>query len=1125
VLIEIDNINYTMTNVGGSQWEYNSWTPTATGLKLYTIYANDTEGNLNSLTNSILVQDITPPNLYNLIESANPLELSQTEVIQINVTDISSISQVLIEIANINYTMTNVGGSQWEYSSWTPTNTGIKSYTIYANDSEGNWNSLSSSITVKDTTQPSLVNLIESADPLELGQTEVIQINATDLSGINQVLIEINSMNYTMTNIGISTWEYNSWIPTSTGIKSYTIYANDIEGNWNSISNDIAVKDTKSPTFYYLIESADPLPLGQNETISIEVYDSPGSGVKDVFLEYENNNHTMIFIGLNTWSWSNWMPTSIGTFNYSIYMMDNSDNLNKTTGSIEVIVSTGPTIQNLSKSADPLELGQTEIIQVDISDSDGLGKVIIEVGGFNYTMTNIGGIRYENAWKPETIGTKLFKIYANDSLNNWNQFGDSFLVQDTTPPSFENLTENSDPLELGNAISISIDATDLSGINHVILEYEGINHSMSYIGGNTWFNDTWTPNTINTHDYIIYIQDNSNNWNFINNSIEIIDTTAPYLTDLYESNDPLELGQTELIQIDVIDLSPISSVLIEIEGINYTMININPLTWEYSDWIPSNSGLMTYMIYANDSSNNKVSLISTISVVDTNGPILSNLHESADPLEFGQTEIIQINATDLSDISQVLIEIDGVNYTMSKISGSVWEYNNWTLPTKGLNTYTIFANDSNGNWNYLIGDITVVDTIGPNLSLPFESADPLELGQTETIQINATDLSDISQVLIEINNMNYTMTSVGGSTWEYNSWVPTNTGLKIYTIYANDTEGNWNYLTNSITVQDTIQPSLENLVKNADPLELGQTEIILIDIIDLAPITLVLIEINNINYTMTNIGGIIWQYSSWIPNSVGIKSFTIFSKDSNNNWNYLGSNITVIDTTAPTLVNLIENSDPLELGDTAIIQVEIIDFSPLNLVLFETEGINYTMKYTAGITWRYNNWTPNTTGVKTYDLYAIDLINNTASLSNNITVVDTIGPTFSNVVKGSEPIYLGQSLLIQVDVIDFSRVSEVLIEFEGSNHTMTNTAINTWEFTDWIPSSTGELLFTIHAKDTNNNWNSINENILVIAQSTNIKTMTIKEITDLAVQFSIYGIAVAGIVLIIKTYRNKRFFK
>jgi len=210
-----------------------------------------------------------PPQFSNIVESNDPLELGQQETFQVDVIDSeTSVSTVLIELESTNYTMSNTVGDTFEYN-WTPSTIGIKNYVFYANDTDGSWNSTNGSINIIDTTNPTLTNLIESADPLELGQTETIQINATDFSGISQVLIEIDSKNYTMTNIGGTIWEYDSWTPITTGLKSYSIFTNDTEGNWNTLDNSITVQDIVQPSLTSLVESADPLELGQTETIQI----------------------------------------------------------------------------------------------------------------------------------------------------------------------------------------------------------------------------------------------------------------------------------------------------------------------------------------------------------------------------------------------------------------------------------------------------------------------------------------------------------------------------------------------------------------------------------------------------------------------------------------------------------------------------------------------------------------------------------------------------------------------------------------------------------------------------------------------------------------------------------------
>ncbi|MFX1447712.1 MAG: hypothetical protein ACFFCG_06210 [Promethearchaeota archaeon] len=760
----------------------------------------------------------TPPQFNNLLESSDPLEFGQQETFQVDVTDSqTSVSNVFIELEGINRTMSNLIGNTFEYN-WTPSSIGMKNYIIYANDTDGSWNSTSGSINVIDTTLPNLSNLIESEDPLELGQTETIYINATDSSGISHVLIDFSGVNNTMTKISDTTWEYNSWIPTSTGVKAYTIYANDTEGNWNSINSDITVIDTIAPTYSDLIESADTLPLGQNETISINVYDTPGSGVNEVILEYDNVNHTMIFMGVNTWIWSNWKPSSIGIFNYNIYMKDNSNNLNSTSGSIDVFVSAGPIIQNVSKSADPLELGELETIEVDIIDADGISTVFIEIGITNYTMEYIGGIRYEFEWSPSSIGTKLFTIHANDSLNNWNQLSDSISVQDTRPPNYANLVEDLDPLELGNALTISIDATDLTGINQVKIEIDGVNITMSNVGGNTWSNNTWRPLSVNIYPYTIYIQDNSNNWNSTTGSIEVIDTISPELSNLYEEYDPMELGLSETIQINITDLAPIDSVLIEIEALNYTMTKISSSTWEYNGWIPTSTGLKLYTIYANDSSNNRVSLTSNITVIDTTGPALNGLSESADPLELGLTEIIQIQVEDFSGISHVLIENNGVNYTMAYIGGTTWEYNNWIPTSLGIQLYTIYANDTLGNWISLNDSITVTDTLGPTIINIIKSAESIFLGQSVSIQVDVTDISGTTDVIIEHESSNQTMTYINGNTWEIVNLTPSTSGVFSFTIYARDSLGNWNLKSDTITVNS--QDGIGDIGINAEDFDL-----------------------------------------------------------------------------------------------------------------------------------------------------------------------------------------------------------------------------------------------------------------------------------------------------------------
>jgi hypothetical protein len=115
--------------------------------------------------------------------------------------------------------------------------------------------------------------------------------------------------------------------------------------------------------------------------------------------------------------------------------------------------------------------------------------------------------------------------------------------------------------------------------------------------------------------------------------------------------------------------------------------------------------------------------------------------------------------------------------------------------------------DNNDNLNYAASSIVFQDTIIPVYSNLFESADPLELGSNPIIRIDINDFAGINQSLIEFEGANHSMTNIYGVTWQFDSWTPNNWIIYKYTIHMKDNSGNWNNLTEDITVQDTIPPS------------------------------------------------------------------------------------------------------------------------------------------------------------------------------------------------------------------------------------------------------------------------------------------------------------------------------
>ncbi|MFX1556985.1 MAG: hypothetical protein ACFFC9_07010 [Promethearchaeota archaeon] len=674
-----------------------------------------------------------------------------------------------------------------------------------------------------DITPPTYSDLEESADPLELGETEVITINTTDPSGINQVLIEFEGLNHSMTYISGDMWQYNSWTPTSVGNKSYTIWMEDNNNNWNSTGGTITVRDITAPTYSDLIESADPLQFGDNETITINVYDV--SGINQTLIEFEGGNHSMSHVTGNMWEYSLWNPTSVGNKPYIIWMQDYNDNWNFTTGSIDVIDTTGPVFDNLSNIPDPLELGNNITISVDVVDTQDVSAVIIEIelGDINYTMTNYTMNTYEFNWTRESVGLVKYKIYANDTEGNWNSYTSFFYIVDTTKPAFTALNESKDLLELGDNVTISVNATDLSGIKQAKINYEGYNHTMGIIGEDAFKCDPWIPQSTGNYFYTIWIEDNNENWNFTTGDITVQDTISPFFLNLTESGDPIELGENLIITIIVSDLSDIKGVSIEYEGLNHSMANIGGDLWQYDTWTPTSVGNKSYTIWMEDNNNNYNFTTGSIKFEDTTSPEYDNLYAS-DPLELGNNATININIYDVGGINQTLIEFEGMNHSMNNIYGNVWQYNTWCPNNWTVYQYKIYMEDTSGNSNFVMDNITVQDTTPPAAPIITNAPSGNVNGILTFDWSDGNDPSGISYYILIIDNeanpyttpgfvYNFNISNIGSESSFYELVEPLSQDKYYYFLFQIDGVGHQSdYSMGTFSIVPIVDPALMNII-------------------------------------------------------------------------------------------------------------------------------------------------------------------------------------------------------------------------------------------------------------------------------------------------------------------------
>ncbi len=289
---------------------------------------------------------------------------------------------------------------------------------------------------------------------------------------------------------------------------------------------------------------------------------------------------------------------------------------------------------------------------------------------------------------------------------------------------------------------------------------------------------------------------------------------------------------SEIINItaNITDDVSVYAVYLNYTGVNATNYNVSMNQWN-GNWsydIPgqSNSGLVDYFIWANDSSDNDNWTITyPIQINDVTDPEINHVPVTS----ANMTEIINITANITDDVSVNLVYLNytGINGTSYNVSMQKWNGNySFDIPGQintGYVDYFIWANDSDGNDNR-----TIMYTIQINeLPIPPDTIPP-EIEHTPVTSANVSKIINITAQIsddVEVDSVYLNYTGIDGinhnvsmtkwaSNWSYEIPDQASAGVIEYFIWANDTSGNDNRTieytiqVNEVIIPDTTPPTI-----------------------------------------------------------------------------------------------------------------------------------------------------------------------------------------------------------------------------------------------------------------------------------------------------------------------------
>ena len=909
-----------------------------------TIYliVSDVNGNMSFGSAIITVRDIAKPQVI-------------TKNLTVNLNSIGKGTVTVAQVDNGSSDNCTIATRTISKSSFDCSNIGTNTIWLRVKDVNGNIDSTTAIITVQDLIKPTVAtkNVTVSLNPSGTGTITAAQIDngSTDNCGIATRTLSKSSFN--CSNVGSNT----IWLRVT-----------DVNGNLDSASAVITVQDLIKPTV-----------ITQNLTVNL---DASGS-VSITATQVDGGSTDNCSIATRTISKSSFNCSNIGTNTIQLRITDVNGNVDSATAVITVNELIKPTVitKNVTVNLNSSGLGTITAVQVDNGSSDNCSIATRTLSKSNFDCSNVGNT---TIW-----------LRVTDTGGNKDSASAVVTVQDLIMPTVitKNLTVslNSSGIVTITAAQVDNGSTDNCGISSRTLSKSSF--TCSNVGNNTiWLGVTDVNGNLDSASAVITVQDLvkptviTKNVTVRLNSSGIGTITASQVdngsTDncgissrtLSKSSFTCSNVGNNTIWLGVTDVSgniDSASAIITVQDIIKPTVAAKNITVNLNS---SGFGSITAAQVDNGSTDNCSIATRTLSkssfdcsnigtntiwlrVTDVNGNLdsasaLITVQELVKPTVVTQDLVVNLSAAGFGTLNAT--QVDNGSTDNCGIATRSLSKNSFDCSNVGVNTVWLRVTDISGNIDSASALITVQDVIKPAVAT-----------KNLTVSLDATGSANITAS--QIDNGSTDNCSIATKTVTKSSFDCTDLGDNTVYLIVIDANGNMNYDSAVITVQDAIKPKIitQNLT-----VSLAANGIAIITAL----------QVDNGSSDNCGIETRTLSKSSFDCSNVGNNTIWLSGKDASGNIDSASAIITVQDLIKPTVLtqNLTIYLD--ETGNATIIATQVDNGSTDNC------GI-------ATRTLSKNSFNCRNIGNNTIWLSLTDVNGNIDSSTVVITVQDLIKPT------------------------------------------------------------------------------------------------------------------------------------
>ncbi|MEX3465049.1 putative Ig domain-containing protein [Staphylococcus epidermidis] len=940
-----------------------SGTPSEVGSYDITVTTTDENGNSETTTFTIDVEDTTKPTVESVSDQTQEIN-TEIEPIKIEATDnsgraVTNKVEGLPAGVTFDETTNTISG--------TPSEVGSYDITVTTTDKNGNSETTTFTIDVVDTTKPTVESV---ADQTQEVNTEItpITIESEDNSG-QTVTNKVDGL-----PDGVTFDETTNTISgTPSEVSSYdiTVTTTDESGNSETTTFTIDVEDTTKPTVESVADQTQEINT-EIEPIKIEATDNSGQAVTN---KVEGLPAGITFDEAT--STINGTPSEVGSYDITVTTTDESGNATETTFTIDVEDTTKPTVKSV---ADQTQEVNTEITPIKIEATDNSGQAVT-----NKVEGLPAGVTFDEATNtisgtPSEVGSYDITVTTTDESGNATETTFTIDVEDTTKPTIESIAGQTQEINT-EMTPIKIEATDNSG-QAVTNKVDGLPDGVTFDEATNTISGT--PSEVGSYDITVTTTDESGNVTETTFTIDVEDTTKPTVESVADQTQEVNTEITP-IKIEATDNGG-QAVTNKVEGLP-AGVTFDEATNTISG-TPSEVGSYTVTVTTTDESGNATETTFTINVEDTTKPTVEDI---ADQTQEVNTEITPITIESEDNSGQTVTNKvdglpDGVTFDESTntISGTPSEVGSYDI--------TVTTTDESGNTTETTFTIDVEDTTKPTVEDITDQTQEINTEMTP-IKIEATDNSG-QTVTNKVEGLPDGVTFDEATNTI--SGTPSKVGSYDITVTTKDESGNSETTTFTINVEDTTKPTVENV---ADQTQEINTEI--------EPIKIEARD--NSGQAVTNKvdglpAGVTFDEAtntiSGTPSEVGSYDITVTTTDESGNVTETTFTIDVEDTTKPTVESI--------ANQTQEVNTEI---EPIKIETTDNSGQDVTNKVDGlpdGVTFdeatNTISGTPSEVGSYDITVTTTDENGNATETTFTIDVEDTTKPTVEDITDQTQEI-------------------------------------------------------------------------------------------------------------------------